>query len=332
MTVTPTEAALDLAVCCLGKADIPEVAAITAIITPLAEAHWEGVAGDAIAELEAGLLALEDELPTPDIDALARDDRRRGLLRELVAAFLLSLQVGISAPFSPARQEAVRSASRRLALQGARSLGLTLDPSQGPAQAAIAASERDLIVILQGRLSGRLRGVEAHVTEFLTNRAARTLAPAAPLPTLTGAATSRQAWRTQLRGLLGLEGAPWVPQSVDVWAYRWFNVGAFLGARQAGVSTLIAVNNPPAGPDARTTPFCRFVHGRVISIGRAQLQVDRYVRASLQADGDGMMSAWPLLSSRAARNGDAQDFQRSFVSLGLPPYHFFCRTTIRAGR
>ncbi|MCH7960976.1 MAG: hypothetical protein IIC49_01440 [Planctomycetes bacterium] len=91
---------------------------------------------------------------------------------------------------------------------------------------------RFIELLMRGRLEERIKAVEALVTQYLTNRAARTLASAAPSITLPGATTSLQAWRLQFRELLGLQGAEWLPQVVDVWAYRWFNIGAFITATQ----------------------------------------------------------------------------------------------------
>jgi hypothetical protein len=108
---------------------------------------------------------------------------------------------------------------------------------------------------------------------------------------------------------------------------RWYNVGSFLALAPVGRAViLVAFNNPPVGPDRRTTPFCRWVHGRVVSVSRARQQVDAYVGAALEGDVEGMLRAWPLLSDEIAHAGSTAGFQARFASLGLGPYHWGCRT------
>ena len=331
--LTP-RAVVGAAVDCLCKQDIPEVLAVVRIVEPMADAHWREAAGEASRELERQLEALEDQVGTPDVDVLAAatsDSDRRRILSTLTAAFLLTLTTRVAAPFSPARQSAIREASSLLVRRGAASLGLPLDPARPGTQEALAAAERDLQLLLRGRLEQRIQEAEGLLQEFLTSRAARTPATGRLAPLQAGTLPNLEQWRERLRAVLGLTGRPWLPQTVDVWAYRWFNVGSFLAvdARPSGLGALLAVNNPPAGPDPRTTPFCRHVHGRVVSMSRARQQVDRYVQASLQGDVDGVIRSWPLLTDREASKGTAAQFTVRFQQLGLPPYHWRCRTIVQ---
>ncbi len=332
MKPLPADVVVGAAVDCLCKQDIPEVQAVVRIIEPLADAHWTSAASEAARELERQLGALQDDLGTPDVDVLSAaktDGERRRILELLVASFLLTLRERVAAPLTSARQATLRGASRLLVTRGAQSLGLLLDPSRPGTQEALAAAERDLQLLLRGRLEERLGEARALLDEYLTSKAARLPAPGGRSLLVGGEALpSLERWRSRIREVLGLQGRPWLPQTVDVWAYRWFNVGAFLATQQApsGLGALLAVNNPPRGPDAVTTPFCRWVHGKIISVSRARTQVESYVRAALSSDVGGVISSWPLLSGKESREGTAAQFNVRFQGLGLPPYHWRCRT------
>lgn len=321
--------------CLCKQLGIPEVDAVVAAVAPLAERHWRAAAERALAELEARLDELADDRPGPDVDALAAAGRDRdGLLEELIAALLLGLRTDLAAPFPPATRGALRGAARRLLASGAGGVGAGLDLALPRAAEALAAAEVDLAVLLRGRLEERTAEVEAALRRFLTDRTAR-LPAAAPSALVTAGVAplvGREAWRANLRALLGLDDpAGWIRPVVDAWAYRWHNASAFIHAAAGAVArgeALVAVNNPPGGPDARTTPFCRWVHGRVLSVTRAASQVRAYTRAALEGDLDAMIRAWPLLSSSAAARGGPAAFRVSFAQLGLPPYHWGCRTRV----
>ena len=129
---------------------------------------------------------------------------------------------------------------------------------------------------------------------------------------------------------------------VDAWAYRQFNIGIFEAAKAAGVRALIAVNPM----DERTTPFCRWVNGKVIRMERIDRQLARFRKAVADQSREGVIEAWPFISmskkamkaakediaqdrAPGARVQDAEVFRRFFVSVGLPPYHWRCRTVVR---
>jgi len=312
---------------CLRKQGVPEVEAVVAAVQELAEDHWREVAGDAAAELEAELAALPDTSPTSDVDPLAERTgaERRRLLETLVAALLLSFRRGLERPLPARRRRAVREAAERLLATGARTSGGSLRLASAPAQETLLAAERDLTLLLRGRALQRADELERLVRLFLTDGAVR-------VPAEAGAGGGREAWRQELRAVLGLEGPSWVPATVAAWAYRWHNVGGFLAATAGAVApqTLVAFNNPPDGPDASTTPFCGIVHGRVVAVGRARQQLERYRRAVLSDDLDAAVGAWPLLSSGEANDVDRGRALARFAGLGLPPYHWECRTVVIA--
>lgn len=129
---------------------------------------------------------------------------------------------------------------------------------------------------------------------------------------------------------------------VDAWAYRQFNIGIFEAAKAAGVRALVAVNPM----DERTTPFCRWVNGKIIRMERIERQLGRFRRAVADQSREAVIEAWPFISmsekamkaakeniaqdrSPGARVTDAEVFRRFFVSVGLPPYHWRCRTRTR---
>jgi hypothetical protein len=133
-----------------------------------------------------------------------------------------------------------------------------------------------------------------------------------------------------LRQLL-LRGRRSVITALDLWAYRWHSIGSFEGlvAQSGPDKVIIAVNNPPSGPDERTTPFCRWVHGKTISVTQSRRQMQSYLAAIAQRDAAAAKAAWPVLSAVDA-SGEGVSFEVSFQRMALPPYHFFCRTVPRA--
>ncbi len=130
---------------------------------------------------------------------------------------------------------------------------------------------------------------------------------------------------------------------VDAWAYRQTNIGIFEAAKAAGVRVLVA-RNPM---DERTTTFCRWVNGKVIRMERVERQLRDFRAAVTAQDREAMIRAWrfiplskkgmkaareELAQDRApgARITDAEVFRNFFVSVGLPPYHWRCRTVVEA--
>lgn len=123
----------------------------------------------------------------------------------------------------------------------------------------------------------------------------------------------------------------------DAWAYRANSIGVFLAAKEAKVDVLVAQN--PL--DERTTDFCRWVHGKVIKVDRVEALVTRFLEAAKEGEPDNVVEAWPLFrtSQKALREAKAriqgsteravsnsEVFRRFFARVGLPPYHWRCRT------
>jgi len=62
----------------------------------------------------------------------------------------------------------------------------------------------------------------------------------------------------------------------------------------------------------------------VISMERAQRQIDAHVEAALKGDVRALIENWPLLKFRGDET--AAEFAVQFERVGLPPYHGRCRT------
>ena len=319
-----TLAKVAVATCC--KQGEPSVDATIRLLQGPLERHWESQLTEALGTAVARLRELEDEMPTAQIDGLVNRPGR-GTEALLVLAFLTVLEEAARAPLPASVQESIGRAVEGLLRDGALSTGLQLDLGREPL--VRAAARADLQTMLAGRIQTRRSELEAHVRDFLTSKRART--PARPgdiTEAVAGRAASLQDWLTTSARLTGLQTDTWLPQVVDVWAYRWFAVGQFLAGDQAGLEVLRA----RARDDQRTTLFCRWVDGRTISVRRARAQVDRQVRLALQGDAEKLMSNWPLLESRITRSSDRSVLARAFRRVGLPPYHFNCRTGVEWAR
>lgn len=321
------------ALCCtLSKQDVPEVEAIIRILTPAVEDFWERALGEAVVAAERQLDSLEDELPTASVDAVTfaaiRNERDR-TLDILVAVFLSIIEQGSTAQLGLSIEQAIIRSVEELMTDGGRSLNFNIDLAREPAFRQ--AAREDLRTLLKGRVDTRKREIRRAGREFLTSRRARTPARPGdildpPRPPLRAA--SLQQWRQQLREVVGLAGPQWIPQIVDQWAYRWFSIGQFRAARQAGVLEFIA----RAVLDDRTTPFCRWVDGRRLRLSRLENQVERHIRASIANDIEALAANWPMLPSSIVGGNDRRAFARAFARVGLPPYHFRCRTTVQPAR
>lgn len=141
----------------------------------------------------------------------------------------------------------------------------------------------------------------------------------------------RQAEVDRLRERLGDRAGHLSDAITDAWAFRLFNIGVLLAAEAAGEVELVAVNPM----DERTTPFCRWVHGRVIGIRAARDRVEAFAAAVRSGDRLSIISAWPFISQsrrgldeiRRENGGSLTGgFRTFFASVGLPPYHWRCRT------
>lgn len=102
-------------------------------------------------------------------------------------------------------------------------------------------------------------------------------------------------------------------------------LGHLAGYEDAGVESVEIV----ARLDERTTEICRHLHGRVIPIQVLADQRDRILDAAKKGDMEGVKKAQPMLSGRRADAimGLGKTSEITAQGIGLPPYHFRCRTT-----
>lgn len=287
--------------CCISKdSDIPEVEAVIRLLMPSLDFYWKRIVVEAVAEVEQQL----DDFTVSLAAAEPRD--KDELLHDLVLALLLSLRRRVQAPVSPAGVALLRRSAVALMTDGAKAIGEPLDLARAPR--LLPAAQADLLTMIHGRFELRELEVRQALRGLLAETDAR------------GAFVSRADWKARLLRDLGAETTSWLPFVVDQWAYRWFNIGGVAAASQAGVIALVAV----ATLDSHTSKFCRWVNGRVISIERAQRQIQNHVEAALAGDVKRIMANWPLLTFGAS-DGPAE-FELKFATVGLPPYHGRCRT------
>lgn len=108
--------------------------------------------------------------------------------------------------------------------------------------------------------------------------------------------------------------------AADAMATKTREMGRISGYEQAGTRFVQVV----ARMDERTTAICRSMHGRIIAVERLSAQRQRYLDAISRGHLEAAHAAWPMLP---------HDFDVSQLSggrlpenIGLPPYHFRCRT------
>ncbi len=102
-------------------------------------------------------------------------------------------------------------------------------------------------------------------------------------------------------------------------------MGHVAGYEEAGVESVEVV----AVLDDRTSDICRHMHGRIIPVSALVNQRDRLLDAAKRHDFDATKRAQPMLSGSRAFDVLSKDRTGDIVSsgVGLPPYHFRCRTT-----
>lgn len=317
------------------KQDIPEVEAIIAALVPRLETWWTQAIEDI---LRRGDLLLGSEeitaAPLTEIDQLSGqtpDGRTRLDIERELTDILMRMTRDAVTSFDAEVVQAVEDARDTLLLDAATALGLSLTLEQvRAAEASLGALREgavaDLQTLMVGRIDVRTPEVRRAVTGYV--QAVR-LPGAAQRP---GAQQAVSTLREELRAILGASSPrQWVPFVADQWSYRWFNIGEFLSAREAGHTEFRAFNNPPGGPDQRTTSFCRWIHGRRVNMARIERQIREHVRAALSGDIRRLMRNWPLLPAEVASAegpGIEARFELEASNLGLPPYHARCRTLV----
>jgi len=328
----------DICTCC-SKQDVEEVEQTIAVIMALLQDVWveqmirayddvllyleratQGLAPNAVAEVEArrilGQYALDDRLS------------RTALGLQMVDYVLRLIRRGADTALQGASERAVEAAGERLLLDGALAVAGSLSFSHEPVDVLLRpAAVEDLRQMLRGHSTLREGEIRKLVGAYLDDPRLRSThvvvepGSAQERSLLTGPPTSREAFRAQLERAVGVDTAVWLNATVDAWAYRWFNVGRYRTLRQQGITVIYA----QAVLDERTTPFCRWVDGRRINIAKADSQLRRYVHATTSGDDAEMRRVWPLLTRKEIQ-AEPEDFSRMFSKVGLPPYHFRCRT------
>lgn len=311
-------------ICCIHKEDVPEVQAVIRLLTPTLENFWRLLIAEAMVSLLDQLDQLGHENGVPSVTALARLDAREAQRRkeELIAALLSLLDTWTSRPPSSVGAALVRSSIVSLLRDGAKANGEPLDLLREPLMTQAAMG--DLLTLLRGRLELHKAELRDLLGRFLTTAGPRTPS-ASSLAGIASAAAGqaaldRQGWIEAVKAALGVETASWIPLVIDQWAYRWYNIGGFTASRQNGSLAFMA----KAVRDNRTSAFCRWVDGRIVSVQKIQGQLDRHIRASLDGNLEAILTNWPMLTFKPT-DGPAE-FAMKFRSVGLPPYHPYCRT------
>lgn len=105
--------------------------------------------------------------------------------------------------------------------------------------------------------------------------------------------------------------------------------GQLRSFEQAGVRELEIVNPM----DSHTSEFCEHMNGKVFTVEQARAQIDEELAATSPA---AFKKAHPWvtvdelrdISPKAGNAGDADAAALAAAGIGLPPYHWRCRTTI----
>lgn len=114
----------------------------------------------------------------------------------------------------------------------------------------------------------------------------------------------------------------------DTMATKTREMGRISGYQQAGVRYV----QIKARMDERTTPLCRSLHGRLIRLDTVVAQRDKYLAAAARGNLEAAKAAWPMWDATMAFKsaGGCADHAVEKAALpdnvGLPPYHFRCRT------
>jgi hypothetical protein len=320
----------------MATGDIPEVEKEIASIGP-------AVAGDWRERSRAG------------IDALIEQIRENPAESAAIAAGILLLTKKLESPITPRfRARAVNSA-KRIILAGITQSGIRGRlKANGPTINKAAKESADALVALSKARAQSPRFAE-QIRENAEDlaKAERELAQLDKLKSRIDKDRKTEAGREKRKKDLDDEDAKFrgfkrkairgLKKAVDeknghmskgisdFWAYRVYNLGVFLAAKSVRVEELVAINPK----DLSTTPFCRWVHGKIIKVKVVERKIAAYRRAVKKGDREDMIKAWPFLNqSKAAlkelrkENGGSQalGFRKYFARVGLPGYHWGCRT------
>ena len=310
------------------KQDIEDVEATILLILALLEDVWIEQMVDAKEEVIRFLEGFVDDKPTTELDVFSSLDPadeagREVLTQRLLDHILALIRRRADAALDLGAERVVEDAGMALLLSGAMAVAGSVDFAGTATDALLRpAATADLKVLLRGHSTIREAEIGELVSQYLKTpvlRGAPATTPGSPLTALSAqtAQSTRQLWNDRLEQAIGVKTAAWLPQTVDLWAYRWFTIGSYRSLRQRGETEIYA----HATIDGRTTPFCRSIHGRRIDIATADNQIEQHVKAVLAGDAGAMTSNWTLFP--------AQEVSDSGTKLGVPPYHFGCRTIPR---
>jgi hypothetical protein len=108
-------------------------------------------------------------------------------------------------------------------------------------------------------------------------------------------------------------------------ATRIGEIGHVAGYERAGVeyAEIVAVL------DDRTSRICRHLHGRLVPMGALSAQRDKLLAAAKALDTEAAKRAQPMLSGASEATVLLEPRTSKIVAqgIGMPPYHFRCRTT-----
>lgn len=184
----------------------------------------------------------------------------------------------------------------------------------GERSSLAALAERDLLFWQRVRFEEHRGDLKRLLREFL-----RSPAPRSPASRAITVELIKQLFTDNYQNNTSL--------GIDLWAYRQYNIGLFSNLRQRTVRVFVAV----ATLDEKTSAFCRYINGRVVSAQVVQQQIDDYNQAISDGDEQRAKDLWPLVPPKIVSSGTAEEIEQYLLdsgSLGLPPYHFRCRTII----
>lgn len=311
--------------CCdfLVKAHDAEVLPSVTLVTPVVRAAWESAIRDAVTNLFGQLQEFEEGVDTDlaVLDDAADEQERQAVMDEFIAALILSLATRARAAVPAIEATVLRREARRLLEAGASSVGAPLDFTQRRTQRLLEAAVRDLEFWQGERIRDRADDLGELLEEYFTDPAAR-----GAVRTSAHSGRTHKAWPDRLISKVDDASGATADLITDTWAYRWNRIGQVRGLELAGVRVAYA----KATLDAKTTPFCRWVDGKPVAVSKLTRQVNRYVKAVTDGDYDAAREAWPMLQFKA---GDgAKQFRKAFKGVGVPPYHFRCRTRLTSRR
>ncbi len=104
---------------------------------------------------------------------------------------------------------------------------------------------------------------------------------------------------------------------------RIAEMGHVAGYERAGIEYVEIV----AVLDSRTSPICRHLHGRMIPVSSLSAQRESILRAARRPDTDATKRAHPMLRSDSTVLLESKTSKIIEQGIGMPPYHFRCRST-----